>query len=140
VAEIASSPSESAAVTPVADEAWLKDPLDAAGNTTIGLGETALELTSIEPQGVFAPLGRPDPVVLSGTIGTEAGVLVLTLTPAQRRAVEQLRARQRTLLLQTPFGDHLYIRLGGERRRTRLFGMTSGVERYRIPFVEVRRP
>lgn len=140
MAEIASAPSAPATVTAQAPDAWLKDPLDPAGNTPIGLGEPVLELTSVEPQGVFLALGRLDPVVLAGTIGTEAGTLLLTLTPAQRAAVEALRARQRTLLFQTPFGDHLYVRLGSERRRVRLFGMASGAERYRIPFVEVRAP
>lgn len=140
MAKISSAASATASVTPVLLGAWLKDPLDPAGNVEVELGDNALELTSVEQQGVFRGLGRAEPVVLTGAIGLESGKLGLVLLPAARAKVEALRARQRTLLLQTPFGDHLYLRLGPDRVRTRLFGFASKVERWRADFFEVRRP
>lgn len=91
----------------------LKSTLDPASNISLNVHSESIESSSDERVGVFYPLGRANPVVLSDAIGGETMSLDLAfLDDASYVAFKALRAQRRTLLLQSPYGHHMYVRVG----------------------------
>lgn len=112
-----------------------------APNTVIALNVHSETVTwsSEERQSVLYALGRSKPVVLSDVIGGETLDLELSmLSDAEYRAFEAMRALKQVLLLQTSYGDHRYVRLGGKRSATHMLN-TGGIRKYvvAISLVEV---
>ena len=97
---------------------WLKDPSDPTLNLEVPvLGPDTSDLD--EPNTEFVALGRARPVVLADDLAdnlpehTEHTLLVRGAELYTR--VRRLLAAQRTLLLQSPFGDHRYVRITARR-------------------------
>lgn len=141
-ATITSSPSASASGTVDSGKWWLKDPLEPAGNIKINIHSESLETTSREAQAIHYPLGRTTPVVEADSIYTEQGAIDLSiLSDAEFEAFELLRNKQRTLLLQSPYGHHLYLRLGAERRQVHLMSLGPAGQRIvGISFIQIDAP
>lgn len=141
MADIYSAPSTTAAATVTFAAWWLKDPADPTLNREVDV-QQPLRSERREQQGVFRTLGRDRPVVVTGPITGEEGELTIVfVTDAEFDAFEALRATQRVLLLQSPFDDNYYVRLGDTRRTE--FMAANGTTRYRevsIGFIEVNRP
>lgn len=130
-----------AVTVPLDDNWWLKDPLDPARNAKVAV-PAPLETERLEDQAVKRPLGRTRPVVLRGALYGESGTLpVECVTQAEFDAVELLRSGQRTLLLQSPLGDHRYVALG-ETRRSSLVAANADarIRNVAVAFVEVDAP
>lgn len=130
------------AQTLTATKWWLKSLADVAYSQIINVHSDTVESTSIERGGVFHPLGRAKAVVLSDVVGGEVmGLELAFVTEPDYQLFEALRARQETLLLQSPYGHHLYCRLGGTR--SAMFSThPSGVAKrvVTVQFVEVDAP
>lgn len=141
MADIYSATSTVASATVVFTDWWLKDPTTPALNTTVIVKEP-LRFEKFENQAVFRPLGRTLPVVVSGTLNGEQGTIDFDfVTRAEFDAFDALRNTQRVLLLQSPFGDNLYVKLGANRDST--LKHADSVSQYRdvsIGFVQVDRP
>lgn len=110
------SPTNSAVFQPA--QWWLKDPLDASLNTPIPvLAPDQLDLD--EPLAEFAPLGRSRPVILADDIDDDlpehSEHTLLVRGAATYERIRTLLRAQRVLLLQSPFGDHRYIRITQRR-------------------------
>lgn len=97
---------------------WLKDPSDPTLNLEIPvLGPDSSELD--EPAAEFAALGRARPIILADDLDddlpehSEHTLLVRGADPYAR--VRRLLVAQRILLLQSPFGDHRYVRIIARR-------------------------
>lgn len=139
--DIYSPPSTTASATVTLTAWWLKDVKAPALNREIDvLGPLRSERR--ESQGVFRTLGRDRPVVVSGPLTGEEGELVVDFVDqAEYDDFEALRETQRVLLLQSPFGDSYYVRLGENRRTS--FEAANGADRFRevtVGFIEVDRP
>lgn len=80
---------------------YLRDPTDPA-TPPVSLQLAGLEATSDEELGVFTPAGSPFPVFVSGAVGGRKWACSVTVFgQAAADALAALRARQRTMLLQT---------------------------------------
>lgn len=91
-----------------------------------------------EQIGVFSPLTRTYPVVVSSALQATIGSYkIITTTSAQQTALEPLVAYQGTLLVLTPFGDQKYIRITG-RKRARSGTPTVPRYEYQLDYVEVQ--
>lgn len=90
---------------------WLKAitaPALNAGNVRILAG---LGVTIEEDLGVFRPIGRALPVVVSGTIGGMDGEYsIVTTTEAEWSATYALATHQGQILIQAPDGAQKYVR------------------------------
>lgn len=133
---------EDGPVTISADRWWLKCLRDPGLSMKLHFHGERLVLTSVERGGVFRPIGRSKAVVVSDVEGSEEGVLELAfLTPERYSAFETLRRLRETLLLQSPYGDHLYIRFVGSRVAGFTLGPPYVPKRVvTVPFVEVEAP
>lgn len=120
---------------------WLKDPLDPTRNLRLRLTETGFTSQAEEPQGIFWGLSRATPVVVSDTPRSESFELGLSfLDDAEYARFETLRASQRTLLLQSDWGEQWWVRLGGTRQASvlRAVAPRSSLPRtVTVPAVEV---
>lgn len=141
MAALSSAPSGTQTATVTVDRWWLKNPLNSAQNTTVEV-VTPFRTDRPEPQTVYRPLGRNRPVVTAGTMQGEEGELILECwTQAEYDAVTTIRSSQQVLLLQSPFEQQWYVRLGASRRTE--FTFAAGTTRARtvqVSFVEVDRP
>lgn len=139
--DVYSDPSSVDTETVTSDAWWLKDPEDPTLNREVDV-RGPLRTERREEQAVFRPLGRDRPVVVSGSLtGEEGEVEIDVFTQTAFDEIEALRATQRVLLLQSPFEDQWYVRLGPARRSE--FTYAAGSERHRtvtIGFVEVDQP
>lgn len=115
----------------------LTDPLNYSVKPNIH--STDWTVKSTERQGVFHALGRKGAIVMSDIVGGEEGTLTLAfLDQAAFTAFEAMRARREAMLLQTPYGDNMYVRFGADRNAS--FMLTGGGVPKRIvtiPFYEV---
>lgn len=98
---------------------WLKAPHDSDLNATVRVTASSGRARQ-ETTAVFRPLGRPDAVVvaddLNGAELPEDGTLqIIARGDAEWATVRALLDYQGTLLLQSPYGDHRYIRVVDER-------------------------
>lgn len=140
---VASDWSASAALTPTVTSWWLKDVVDPTRNIVVRINSSTFETRRSERQGVFAPLGRTKAVVISDVIAGESGSLELSfIDDAAFNAFEKIRSGQRALLLQSPYGHSLYVRLGAERRASVLLGGDRRTPKrvVSVDFVEVTAP
>lgn len=141
MALISSPPSATASVTVTATGWWLKDPIDPTVNAAIVVvGEPSTHRD--EQAGVFYPLGSTRPVVVADAMtGADGALKLLTTTPAAYAALVALLTRQRTLLLQSPFGEQWYVRLIGSRPSTLKASLAAAPYReYQFSYVEVAAP
>lgn len=94
---------------------WLlKDPLNFAEVILF----TPLEFTTNreESQGIFQPIGANFPVVITDTVqGSDGTLKIETFDPAQYANLEFFKGQQKTLLLQSPYGEQWYIRFASPR-------------------------
>lgn len=93
---------------------WIK----AVATPTLNYGEAVvlnrLGVTIEENLGVFRPIGRTLPIVVSGTIGGSDGELeIVTTSTVAWTAVYALAIYQYTILLQEPTGEQKYVRFIG---------------------------
>lgn len=134
-----SLPSATQAVTPDLSRWWLKDPIEPALNRPVYLEGDDFTFVLPEDVGVFAPLGRAKKLVVSGQLrGAEFGGVLYARGQAEYEGLDDLRRKQRTVLLQNPIGDQWYIRFTSwEVRRS---GMGILVWRIGFSAVEVDPP
>lgn len=91
-----------------------------------------------EAQGVFYPLGRLRPIVVSDTLtGWDGKISAVAQTQATTTALEVLWNTQGSLLLQSPRGENRYVRMTSPRERERFVGWAR---RLSAGFVEVDAP
>lgn len=139
--DVYSDPSSVDTETVTSDAWWLKDPEDPTLNREVDV-RGPLRTERREEQSVFRPLGRTRPLVVTGALTGEEGEIEIDLfTQDDYDDLEALRSTQRVLLLQSPFEEQWYVRLGPVRRSE--FAYAAGTERHRvvtIGFVEVDQP
>lgn len=83
-----------------------------------------------ESVGVFRPLDRRYPIVVSGSLGSWDGSLeIITLTAAEWTSLITLLEVQKVLLLESPFGWSKYIRIVGGVR-TKISGTPTAPRRH----------
>jgi hypothetical protein len=105
-----------AAATVIATRWRLSDPLAAGGGMDVVVEGEDLTQQSEEPTQVLHPLGRRNPVVVSGKIRGEVYQLTFVFdTEAKYLAFEALRNTQRVLLLKSARNWMAYIKLVGAR-------------------------
>lgn len=123
-------------VTLAATAWWLKDFEDPSLNIQCPIVGSEFTVKSREDQGVFLPLGRELPMIVSDVIrGEEFSLRMFFRTVAHYEAFEVLRRRQRALLLQSDMGDSWTVRLGAERTAS----IPNYIDRIATPrrFVEI---
>lgn len=152
ITDVLTSPYSSSASGTLANDgnAWLKSPSDPTKNIAVTLVKDSLSSKSEEDMAVFAPLGRPDPLIHGGTVRLEEfdGVEIFCANDAAWNALETLRARKEPLLLQTCYGDasalneQFWVRLGPSRQVSRLTMSTAvgQLRRVKIPARQVATP
>lgn len=139
MALISSSYTATQSVTPANADWWLKDPLDPSVNAAVGVTSWAPKVS--ESTGVFGPLGRSRPVVVSDGLNGEDGTLTLeAINAAEWLAIQALTERPKTLLLQSPWGDNHYIRIIGERTIAVEMSVAFPIRTVSINYVEVDIP
>lgn len=117
---------------------WIKSLNDPASNLGgVRVIGPSLDFVQEESLGVFRPLGRTRPIVISGYLyGQDSQVEIVTEGASEWSSVHALAQRQDTLLIQDPFGEQRYIRVTG--RSHRLEGHASNPRRYlTLSYVEV---
>lgn len=108
-----------AGATPTATRWRLLDPVAASAGILVRLAGDTLGHDSEEPTQVLYPLGRRNPVVISGTIQGETYNLTFVFSDATTyQQFEALRNTQRVLLLKSPRGIQTYIKFVGSRAVT----------------------
>lgn len=118
---------------------WLKSTTDPTKNMQPNMSGEDWALKSTEREGVFYGLGRRTAIVISDAIGGEQGTLQMGFVDdASYQAFETLRSLRQVMLLQSPYGHHLYVRLGADRQATFTLN-PSGVPKriVTVPFYEV---
>lgn len=135
---IASAWSATTNVTTTNDGAWwfksMSTPALNVGTVTVLDG---LDVNVEEQIGVFRPLGRQYPVVLSQAIGgLDGSYEIATRGAAEHAAVWAVLAHQGTLLVQDPFGEQKYIRII-RRGMNRTGGASMPITRIAVEYVEV---
>lgn len=97
---------------------WLIDLSDATPTGKLRISIRGdWETDRDEIQALFRPLGRHKPVVLGDGVQGEVVTLPLNFfDAASYNQFETLRARAKVLLIQTDFGQQLYVRLGATRK------------------------
>ena len=144
---VVSLPAATALVTAIPSAAagggwWLKDPLDPTVNLAINPQGPNVPGSISERAGLFEPLGRKFPVVVSDSMGAEKGSATWrTFTAADYAALKTLIRRQSALLLQSPFGEQWFVRLWGDRQWDLLVStLAQPVRDHKVTWVEVDRP
>jgi hypothetical protein len=140
VATIAGAASATATVTPAPTDWWLRDPLDPTRNVRVFPADD-LVLTSDEPQEVVRLLGRETAVVVADdTVWSQSGVLTLSALQGGLALLDRIRRGRRPLLLVSPYGHHLYVRLGKEVTSQVLMGRRRTMDTASYAFVVVDAP
>lgn len=119
----------------------LKDVADSSLNI-VGLNVTGSPTEDMtEQQGVFSPLGRRYPVIVSGAVsGWDGQLEVTTASASEWTALVKLIESQNVLLLESVFGWSKYVRLLSGTKAA-LTGTPSAPRRsVSIKYVEVERP
>lgn len=116
---------------------WIK----AVGTPSLNYGAATilnrLGITVEENLGVYRPIGRTLPVVVSGTIsGSDGQLEIVTTSSAAWDAVYALSIYQLTLLLQEPTNEQKYVRFISRDWEEQLVGATKQ-RILRINYVEV---
>lgn len=135
---IASAWSSTSTVSTTNDGTWWLKAMTSPTLNDGGVSVLSGLDTSVEEQiGVFRPLGRTRPVVLSQAIGGEDGNYeIVTYGAAEHDTVWALITHQGTLLVQDPFGTQKYIRIIG-RQKNKTGAATNPIHRIQVNYVEV---
>lgn len=143
MAEIVGPNSDTATVTATTLNGWwVKDPLDPARNVRTHNGDADWQMTDGTDATVHQPLGAALPVVTFGSATGESGQVTWHVPDEQTwQALERLRLSRRTLLLQSPQGEQMYVQVAGERRVSYML-LPSGRRLRRVgwPLVQVQEP
>lgn len=116
---------------------WIKAITDPTINYGAANVLNKLGITVEENLGVYRPIGRTLPIIVSGTIGGQDGQLeIVTTTDAQWNAVYALSVHQYTLLLQEPTNVQKYVRFVSREWEEMQVGATKQ-RIIRIGYVEV---
>lgn len=116
---------------------WLKAVADPSKNYGDATVLNRLGITIEENLGVFRPIGRSLPIIVSGTIGGSDGELeIVTTTTAAWNAVYALATYQYTILLQEPTNEQKYVRFVGRSWEEQQVGAISQ-RILRIAYIEV---
>lgn len=95
---------------------WIKDLYDPTYNQALPLDSVVLDWISVERSSVYYPNGQANAIVLSDVPAGERVMLDLyTWTDAGYASLEAIRAGRNLVLLQSPYGDHLYCSFVGRR-------------------------
>jgi hypothetical protein len=95
---------------------FLKSTTDPTYNIPLYVHSDSIDASNEERLGIHRPLGRSRPVLLSDIIGAETWSFELAfLDEATYDAFEALRGRRETMLLQSPYRMHTYVRCGPSR-------------------------
>jgi hypothetical protein len=119
---------------------YLKDLVDPTLN--VALKTAKRELSLVEPQGVFYPPGAELAVVVSnGVKGMIQTLTVRSLDEATFDALVKILRRRQTLLLQSIWGDNVYV-WPSKRDASMYEGLAPGahVHDWTITFTQVLRP
>jgi len=135
--------SEAYAITPQYKKWFLKDPdtiTDPEDHIELFMdGSSDMDIEQKEDQAVFGPLGRPDRVIVRDVIrGDRFPITVQLMGVHERRKFLQMRNRQKTLLLQSPF-QQWYIAFASEGTRS-VKNVVDDYEHYTIECIEQRDP
>lgn len=136
--EVASAWSSAATVSVTNDGRWWWKALTAPSLNLGGVSVLTDPGESItEDLGVFTPIGRSTPVVISGGLSGREGNYALVVSGASAwTAFEPLLRHTGTLLVQSPFGDQRYVRI--VERSVTLTGTTGAPRReVEVKYVEV---
>lgn len=118
----------------------LKAPLDATLNWLDAKVDADPQFTQAEDAGVFRPIGRKFPVVISMSLGGADGSMVVTArTSAEWAKLEALRDYAGTLLLESPHGWARYVRIVG-RAWSETGGRGAARRKLACEFLEVGAP
>lgn len=136
--EIASGWSSTATAATTNDGTWW---LKVTADPDLNLGGVQIladpEMALGEDVGVFTPIGRTTPVVISGGFTGVTGSWNITVTGATEwDDLYALLSYPGTLLVQSPFGDQMYVRITD--RSWKLTGSTTAPRRVAaVKYVEV---
>jgi len=136
---ITSAYSSAATATITSDRKhWLKVLGDYTTDTQVDIiADPSFEIE--EQTTVLRPLGRTDPVVVSGVIGGDDGAFELRVSAASWSAVKTLLTYQGTLIWQDPYNTQKFIRIT-RRSWQRLGDKDSPRYVAQVQFVEVGSP
>lgn len=116
----------------------LRSLTDPTKTISLRINSERLTWTSTERQSVLEALGRANPVVISDVIGGRKTDLELTtLDDATYDAIDTLRRRQEAMLLQSPYGDHAYVRFGPQFVSSFILGLATRKRTVQASFIEV---
>lgn len=130
-------------VTWTSDDWWLKNPTNPADNRPVDVIDQP-DLPRRRPAGVFEPIGRADPVVVTDVRRLAAGSVTFeTIDDADRVTLAELLEVNGPVLLQAPadvgWGSRWLVLLDSSTRR--LSGVAQDPFRHHpTRFVEVARP
>lgn len=100
------------ATSPTPTTWWLTDPLEPS--LTIPINVVGYPTTVHEQLTAHYPLGQKYPTVVADVVnGTSGQIQVETSTPTEWTTLKQTASDQRIKWLASPYGDGLYIRIGG---------------------------
>lgn len=112
--EVSSGYSTTANVTTVEDDWWIKDLDVPADNLLVTVAMESLPIQTPQTQAIFEPLGGVyDIVVMEEAIRSDRFDLTVDfISDTQYNKLVALRAKNKTLLLQSPSGDQWYFVFG----------------------------
>ena len=111
--------------------------LNIIGVNVVGSPEETLG----EEVGVFRPIDRRYPVVVSGELtGWDGSISISTVTAAAWTALAAVLENQKVLLLQSPFGWQKYIRIVGDVKTAIQGTPTAPRRRATLTYVETAAP
>lgn len=129
------------AVVLTVDKWNLKAPLnlgiDAIGINVIGKPEESMQ----EDMGIFRPLNRKYPVVVSGTISSWDGTLtVQTRSNLEWQTLKAIVESQKVLYLESAFGWSKYVRLTNGAKAALAGTSSFPIRTVNLQYVEVSKP
>ncbi|WP_213452899.1 hypothetical protein [Rhizomonospora bruguierae] len=132
--------SQSAQITPVIGEVWLKSIARPFLNRTVTVSDVS-DIARPARRGIHDVKGRSLPVAVSDVRGSRQWTMsVVTLTDEQRWNLELLLATGDTLLVQVPAGSRVpagYVSVGDTSQQIHAFDAVSEVA---LPLTEVAAP
>jgi hypothetical protein len=122
---------------------FLKDPVfmqDESDHIDLFVdGDSGLTIESHEDQAEFGPLGRRERVIVRDVVrGDKFSLKVQVMGESERRHLDNMRKRQRTLLLQSPF-QQWYVSIGRDTSRE-IQNVVDDYEMINLDFIEQKDP
>jgi len=129
---------------------WLKNPLNPAQNIAVTVVD-GHPTSQTERAATHYPLGSNSPAIVSDVVtGRDGQLTVLTTTATAYTALVAIVTSQQTVLMQSPFGEQWYARLGfpsggssSTAQKASTLAPSSAANPYRktqITYVEVAAP